>query len=227
MQIIGLTGGIATGKSTACEYLQNAGIPVIDADRLSRDALQPGTAAYRTVSSLFPEAIDGATGRLDRAKLGERIFGDARARMRLEAVVHPVVNWAIAKRLLWHWLLGCERVVVDVPLLFEARLDRWVSLTVVVAAAPPLQIERLQRRNNFEPGQAEARLGAQIPIEQKCRMADVVIRNEGDLEALHGELREKVLNRPRSTALHRWLYHRAVLAAGLAAALTAAILLFL
>ncbi|PJF19673.1 Dephospho-CoA kinase domain-containing protein-like [Paramicrosporidium saccamoebae] len=194
MQLIGLTGGIATGKTTASAYLQQQNIPVIDADLLSRQALEPGTSGYQKACRLFPQAVDKG-GLLNRGKLGDIIFNDVAARKKLEGIIHPEVQSAIVKTIIWYWFRGYCRVVLDIPLLFETRMDRWMSYTVVITVSGELQIGRLIERSHLTLEQAESRIAAQMPINTKCKLADVVIQNDGDIGALYKLLDVAVVRR--------------------------------
>jgi dephospho-CoA kinase len=207
MQIIGLTGGIASGKSTVAEYLRKNDITVIDADQLSREALVPGTVGYRKACKMFPTAVDLETGLLDRLKLGEIIFQDYTKRKALERIVHPIVIWGIIKSLAWHWLRGTERVILDVPLLFESRLDRWMSHTVVIATDTSRQLQRLAQRNSFTKQQSLDRINAQMPIEEKCQLADIIIHNDGTFEDLYRQIDEKIIRPIPNAFVHRILLH--------------------
>lgn len=210
MQIIGLTGGIATGKSSAVTYLQSQGIAVVDADLFAHQAIAPNTAGCRQVCASFPEAVLRG-GLLDRVRLGEIIFSDAKRRRQLERIVHPRVRWAMLKTILRYWLIGRDRVVLDIPLLFETGLHRWMSYTVVIKASHGHQINRLEKRNGLDRESAERRIAAQMPIERKAALADVVIDNEGDLLSLYQQLQLKVVARRPSYLIHRILCHLAPL----------------
>lgn len=193
MQLIGLTGGIASGKSTAAVYLEGRGIPVIDADRLAREALCPGQTAYRQVCRRFPAAV-GADGTLDRARLAELVFSDRAARRALEAIIHPVVQRRMALLIGWYWLRGCARVVLDVPLLFETRMDRWVSFSVLITASSATQLARLARREGWSPEHCRARIASQMDAGERIRRADIVIANDADdRAALHAQLEQLVV----------------------------------
>lgn len=206
MQIIGLTGGIATGKSSAVTYLQSQRIPVVDADLLAHQAIAPNTSGYRQVCASFPEAVLKG-GMLDRLRLGEIIFNDGKRRRQLERIVHPRVRWAMLKAILGYWLIGRDRVVLDIPLLFETGLHRWMSYTVVITASHEHQIDRLKKRNGLDRQPAERRIAAQMPVEGKAALADVVINNEGDLLFLYQQLQSKVVAKRPSYLVHRIFYH--------------------
>jgi dephospho-CoA kinase len=130
--VVGLTGGIATGKSTVSARLRGAQIPVVDADVLARDVVAPGTRALAQIERAFGPEVIRATGELDRARLGEIVFKDARARARLNAIVHPAVRRAMFRAVVRHWWAGEPVCVLDVPLLIESGIYRVVGRVVVV-----------------------------------------------------------------------------------------------
>ncbi len=187
MRIVGLTGGIASGKSTFAAALRALGVPVIDADRLARDAVAPGTPGLARIVAAFGREVLGPDGALDRRAMGARVFGDAAARACLEAIVHPAIRALFQAELAARRAEGHALVVYDVPLLFEKQLQREVDLTVVVWAPPPVQLARLRERDGLSQGEAESRLAAQLPIDEKAAQADVVVVNDGDRAALEAK----------------------------------------
>ena len=176
MRLVGLTGGIATGKSTFAAALRALGVPVIDADQLARRVVEPGTPALAEIATAFPGVV-GPGGRLDRKALGARVFGDEAARRRLEAITHPAIRAATAAETARLAAAGHELVFYDTPLLYEAGLDQGMALVVVVWAPREAQRRRLAARDGLAPGEAEARLAAQWPIEEKAELADAVVEN--------------------------------------------------
>jgi dephospho-CoA kinase len=176
MRLVGLTGGIATGKSTFAAALRALGVPVIDADQLARRVVEPGTPALAEIAAAFPGVV-GPDGRLDRKALGARVFGDEAARRRLEAITHPAIRAATAAETARLAAAGHELVFYDTPLLYEAGLDQGMALVVVVWAPREAQLRRLAARDGLAPGEAEARLAAQWPIEKKAELADAVVEN--------------------------------------------------
>ena len=139
--VIGLTGGIATGKSTVSKQLVARGIPVIDADILAREVVNPGTRALKKIVSTFGPDILREDGSLDRAKLGEIVFRDEEQRRKLNAIVHPAVRWGMAIGILKCWLRGERVCVLDVPLLIESKIHRWVGKVVVVYWYAPCHLQ--------------------------------------------------------------------------------------
>lgn len=178
---VGLTGGIATGKSYVVRRLREAGVPVVDSDVLAREAVAPGSAGLAAVLERFGADVLAPDGSLDRARLGELVFRDASARRDLEAIVHPIVRRGIAeffRELPQDAALG----VADIPLLYETHGERNFDKVIVVACAPETQLARVMARDGLSREAAEQRLAAQLPIEEKVRRADYVIRTDGAFE---------------------------------------------
>lgn len=189
MLVIGLTGGIACGKSTVAEMLRALGARVVDADEVARQVMTPGSPVLARVVERFGREILKPDGTLDRRRLGGLVFGDRQAREDLNRLTHPAILDAIRRRLEEARREGVETLVIDAPLLLEAGMEDWVDEVWVVACSREQQIDRLRRRDGFALAEAEARLAAQMPLEQKLRRAHRVIRNEGSLE----ETRRQVL----------------------------------
>lgn len=177
---VGLTGGIATGKSYVTARLHAAGLPTIDADRLAREAVAPGSPGLAAVVRRFGPDILTGTGALDRPKLGSIVFADDAARADLEAIVHPEVRRRISE-----WQASLARngyrgpAVADIPLLFETGRTADFDVIVVVACDPALQRQRLMERDGLSEEAANRRIAAQLPIGDKVRSADHVIRTDG------------------------------------------------
>ena len=184
MRLVGLTGGIASGKSTLAEALRSLGAPVIDADRLSREAVRSGSPALAAIVLEFGPGVLGPDAELDRKGMAARVFADPMARARLEAIVHPAVRAAVAAETARLDAEGHDLAFYDVPLLYERGLDREMDCVVVVHAPPSVQVSRLRARDGLGQAEAEARLDAQLPMDEKARLADVVVSNEGDIAAL-------------------------------------------
>lgn len=184
MRIVGLTGGIATGKSTFAAALRARGVPVVDADALSREAVEPGRPALAEIARAFGPGVLAPDGTLDRRKLGAVVFGDEGARRRLEAILHPAVRAAMAEETARLSAAGHELAFYDTPLLFEVGLDRLLDSVVVVFAPPEAQRARIVARDALPAAEADARIAAQLPIEEKARRADFVVENLGAPEEL-------------------------------------------
>jgi dephospho-CoA kinase len=198
--LVGLTGGIGSGKSTVARLLEERGAVVFDADALAREAVAAGAPGQVAVVERFGADVLGPGGELDREALASIVFADPAARRDLEAIVHPEVRRLFAE--------GCEayrdsdRVVVfSAPLLVETGMHTAFDVLVVVATSIPTQVERLLRDRAMSEEQVRARIAAQAPLEDKAAAADVVVDNEGsvaDLEAqvdrLWNDLRARVLS---------------------------------
>ena len=180
--LIGLTGGIASGKSTVARRLVEHGAVHIDADDLARRVVEPGKPAFDAIVAEFGQGVVGHDGRLDRPKLGELVFGDDAARARLNAIVHPAVRELSRKLIERAEAEDPDAVVVyDVPLLVEASVDHPFDLIVVTNAPRRTQVERLVEERGFDPIQAEARVDAQVDNTARLAIADVVIDTDGSM----------------------------------------------
>ncbi|MBD7984266.1 dephospho-CoA kinase [Sporosarcina sp. Sa2YVA2] len=179
--IIGLTGSIATGKSTVSRMLKNKGFPIVDADEIARLVVEPGSAVLKEIAAVFGEDVICPDGTLDREKLGARIFTNEEDRGKLNAIMHPAVRSEMIRQK-QQWLdEGAKTVVMDIPLLFESKLQSYVDKIIVISAKPAIQRERLIARNNLSESEADARIASQIPVSEKEKQADAVIHNDGSL----------------------------------------------
>ena len=175
---VGLTGGIATGKSYVLGQFRRRGVPCLDADELAHGVTAAGTEATAAIAARFGGGILAADGSVDRKKLGPIVFADAAARRELEAIVHPAVHRAIAMGLRAFEMMGDTRAIVDVPLLFETGSEKTFDKVIVTACAPETQLARLIERGLTEDA-ARQRLAAQWPTERKTSRADFVINTDG------------------------------------------------
>ncbi|KAG8446911.1 hypothetical protein GDO86_014384 [Hymenochirus boettgeri] len=183
MFLVGLTGGIASGKSTVVSILRELGCAVIDADVIARQVVHSGTSAYVHIVQHFGNEILLENGELDREKLGAIIFNDPKKRHLLNSLVHPQIRRVMLKQTLWYFFLGYKYVILDIPLLFESRsMIRYMKSTVLVYCDPQTQLERLIRRNNISKQEAQKRIAAQLPLDSKLPLADYVIDNSGERE---------------------------------------------
>jgi dephospho-CoA kinase len=187
MRVIGLTGGIATGKSTVARLLAALGAHVIDADVLARDVVAPGTEGLSAVAARFPGVVAG--GQLDRAKLAEHIFSQPEEREALNQIIHPRVRQGFLEASQALAAKGVDVVIYDVPLLFETKLEGFMSGIIVVRAPKEVQRARLIARNGLTPEQADARIAAQWPLEEKVRRANWLIDNSGTLQDTEAQVR--------------------------------------
>uniref|UniRef100_A0A5K3EUJ3 Dephospho-CoA kinase n=1 Tax=Mesocestoides corti TaxID=53468 RepID=A0A5K3EUJ3_MESCO len=193
MLLVGLTGGIATGKSTISDIIRENGYPVIDADAISRNVVDYDRAVQRSILKSFGSAVFNEDGtRVERDKLGEIIFADPQKKKILNAIVHPVVIRRIAAQILWNVMSGHVCVVLDIPLLFETGSIIWLmSEVVVVKCSAETQLSRLLMRNpDLSREAALRRIHAQMPMETKVSGATFVIDNEadGDFEGLRAQV---------------------------------------
>ena len=180
-QIIGITGGIASGKSTVSLYLQELGFTIVDADLASRAVVEPGEEAYHQVVKAFGEDILLTDGNIDRVKLGSIIFNDQEKRLLLNGIVHPAVrNWMRVKTEA-ALSAGEETVFMDIPLLFESKLTFMVDKTLLIYVDEQVQLKRLMNRNGLSETEAVARINSQMPLADKKALADAVIDNNGDI----------------------------------------------
>ncbi len=183
MLLVGLTGGIGSGKSTVARMLEERGAVVFDADVLAREAVAPGTPAHDAVVERFGSPVLLPGGDIDREALASIVFADPAARRDLEAIVHPEVRRLFAE--------GCERyagsdavVVFSAPLLVETGMHTAFDVLVVVSASTEAQVERLMRDRAMSEDDVRARIDAQLPLERKAEVADVIVDNDGTLEDL-------------------------------------------
>ena len=182
---IALTGGIATGKSYCLRRFAELGVPAIDADRLARDAVAPGTPGLAAVAARFGGGVIAADGSLDRGALGRIVFADTRARAALEAIVHPEVYRRIRE---WsaNQPAGTRVAIADIPLVYETGQEHEFDRVVVAACAPEEQLRRIAARDGLPHADARARIAAQWPIGEKVKRADIVIwtdRGNADTDA--------------------------------------------
>lgn len=180
MRLLGLTGGIASGKSTVSGFLRELGAAVLDADEIAREVVEPGTPALEDIARRFPGVL-GPDGRLDRTRLGERIFQSSQERTALNAIVHPRIQQAVLEKTQALAEQGVSLVIYDAPLLIENRLHEALDGVILVEIPPELQIARLMARNALTRAQAEERLAAQMPLAEKRRHATWIIDNSGDV----------------------------------------------
>jgi dephospho-CoA kinase len=179
MRRVALTGGIATGKSHVRAQFEHLGVPTIDADTLARDVVAAGTPGLKAVISRFGQGVLDDTGVLDRRKLGSIVFSDPLARRDLEEIIHPAVKNAIDT---WFESLGDAPpgfAIADIPLLYETGRHREFDAVIVTACDPTTQLTRIMARDGISEAEARARIAAQLPIDEKVRRANHVIRTDG------------------------------------------------
>ncbi|MFS1517655.1 dephospho-CoA kinase [Bacillus sp. SCS-151] len=187
--IIGLTGGIASGKSTVAKMLEKLGFPIVDADIIAREVVTAGESAYKKIIATFGEKVTQPNGELDREKLGNIIFHDEEKRQQLNSIVHPAVRKKMFERMDEYMKQGLQVVILDIPLLFESKLTDMVDKTLLVYVDPDVQLHRLMQRNNYLKHEAEARINSQMPLKDKISLASAVLNNNGSIlnteEQLH------------------------------------------
>ncbi|WP_309897293.1 dephospho-CoA kinase [Archangium sp.] len=189
MKLHGLTGGIASGKSTVSRMLRELGAHVLDADVIAREVVEPGTPGLQAVAERFPGVL-GPDGRLDRAKLGARVFGDPQERAALNALLHPLIGQQFMLRTQALAEQGVEHVLYDAPLLIENRLHLGMDGVVLVWVPREVQKARLMGRDGLDEAAAEARLAAQLPLDEKRQHATWVVDNSGELGTTRARVEE-------------------------------------
>jgi len=178
-KLVGLTGGIGTGKSTVARMIRDLGVPVIDADQLARQVVEPGQPAHAEIVAAWPDVVD-PTGAIDRKKLAARIFADPAGRARLEAITHPRITALAFEQAEALRQQGFRLAFLEAALLVETGLCARLDGLVVVAASEEQQLARVMARDGSSRSQVEARLRAQLPLEAKRRAATTIIDNSGD-----------------------------------------------
>lgn len=184
---VGLTGGVASGKTTAARGFEALGVPVIDADQIARQVVQPGQPALEEIRSAFGDEVLTASGKLDRARLRRLVFDDDEARRKLEAIVHPRIRETLTAQ---RDSVDGPYVVLVVPLLIESSWHDLVDRVLVVDVPEELQLERLMERDHVDEGLARRMLRAQLPRHERLAKADDILRNTGDTERLHRLIRQ-------------------------------------
>ncbi|WP_318614248.1 dephospho-CoA kinase [Sporosarcina sp. YIM B06819] len=191
--IIGLTGSIASGKSTVSAMLKRKGFPIVDADEIARLVVEPGSPVLLDISRQFGADIIKEDGSLNREKLGGLIFGNAEEREKLNGIIHPAIRQEMLRQK-DEWLSrGAQTVIMDIPLLFESKLQSFVDNIIVVSVSPEIQKERLIARNVLSQEEADARISSQLPMEIKEQGADAVLSNNGTEEETEKQLVEVLL----------------------------------
>ena len=190
MKLFGLTGGIASGKSTVAAKLRELGAAIVNADILSREVVEPDQPAWQKIVEQFGSGVIQADRTLDRQMLRKIIFDDPGARKRIEAIIHPRVRALAEQRIAEHQAAGAEIIVYEVPLLFEGNIHHWLRPVVLVACDPEIQIKRLQLRDNVSEADARKHIAAQMSLDEKRKLADYIIENNGSLADLERQVEE-------------------------------------
>ena len=187
LKVLGLTGGIGAGKSTVARLFAARGVPVLDADALSREVVAPGQPAHAQIAKVWPDAI-APDGTIDRKRLGHVVFADPAARAHLEAITHPHIQALAERRFAALAAAGQRLVVYEATLLVETGRHRDFDGLIVVTASPAVQLQRILARGGLDREAAQARLDAQAPVEAKLADATYVIDNNGDVAATEAQV---------------------------------------
>jgi dephospho-CoA kinase len=198
VKLVGLTGGIASGKSTVAAILRRLGAAIINADELSREVVQPGQEAWKEIIETFGSDILQPNKTLDRKRLRKIVFENPEARKKLETIIHPRVRSLAEQKMRQLAAVGHAIVVYEVPLLFEAHIQLWLRPVILVACEAATQKQRLRERDHLTDVEAQQHLDAQMSLEEKRRLADYVIENNGSLQELEQQVRA-VLQKIQST----------------------------
>ncbi len=193
-RVIGITGGIASGKSSVSTFIRELGFSVIDADVVAREVVEPGEEAYHEIVKEFGESILMPEGDINRAALGDLIFHNEDKRLKLNSIVHPAVRKRMRELAEKAFQDGAETVFMDIPLLFESKLTFMVEKTLLVYVDEEIQLARLMKRNNLSEKDALARIASQMPLKEKKALAEAVVDNNGDLEETKEQVRQVLTN---------------------------------
>jgi dephospho-CoA kinase len=189
MKIIGLTGGIGSGKSTAAQFLRSFGATVIDLDKVGHDVLKKNGGVYNQILSVFGDGILSADGEIDRTRLGKMVFGNPEALKRLNGIVHPAIDKKVDEAVTESGRRGVKVVVLEAAVMLEAGRS-WQSNEIWVVAAPEADvIKRIKNRPDYTEEIARTRIKAQITNEERIKQADVAIMNDSTLEALEAKVK--------------------------------------
>lgn len=180
--IIGLTGSIASGKSTVSRMLTELGYPVVDADMVARQVVEPGTATLLAIQDAFGADVIREDGTMDREKVGAIIFNDPASRKKLNDIIHPAIRQEMLKQRQAYLDAGHDTVIMDIPLLFESKLQHMVDKILVVSVSEEEQFRRLVERNQLTEQEARARIASQLPMSVKEAGADEVLDNNGTID---------------------------------------------
>ncbi|WP_074018178.1 dephospho-CoA kinase [Massilibacterium senegalense] len=193
-KVVGITGGIASGKSTVVTMLKEMKFPIIDADLIAREVVRVGEEAYEKIVEHFGSDILLEDHTINRAKLGEIVFNNEKERLALNAIVHPAVRKRMNEKK-EKWIAAGESVIfLDIPLLFESKLTNMVEKVLLIYVDEETQVERLMERNDFTQEQARSRIASQMQLKEKKTLSDAVIDNNGSVENTKTQLLEILRN---------------------------------
>ena len=188
--VIGLTGGIASGKSTVANMLRDKNIPIVDADIVAREVVEIGTDTYKKLVSEFGQEILNADKTLNRPKLGSIIFQNQEKREKLNSIMHPSIRTRMKEKTQKYIEEGHDVVVMDIPLLFESKLTHLVDKTLLVFVTEKTQLKRLMERNDLSEKEATDRINSQMPLSEKVKLSHAVIDNNGSLANTQQQLNQ-------------------------------------
>jgi dephospho-CoA kinase len=188
MKLVGLTGGIASGKSTVAAILQRLGAEIIDADRLAREVVEPGNPAWQEIIESFGTNVLRQDQTLDRKKLRTVVFGDPNKRKQLEAITHPRIRELAQRRIRELTARGASLIVYVAPLFFETGIHLWLRPVILVTCDPATQKQRLRERDHLSDEEIDRHLQAQMSLEEKRRLADYVVENVGSVDDLERQV---------------------------------------
>ena len=190
MKIVGLTGGISSGKSTVSSYLKQLKIPVIDADEVARKVVEPNSQGAREIRKTFGSDVFEEDGSLNRQKLGALIFSNAENRQKLDELLQPLIKIMILEEIEEYRQKGENMIVLDLPLLFEKQYEELCEEIIVVYVPRELQLERLMKRNQYTKQEALSRIDSQLSIEEKRKRATVLLDNQGTIQQLYQQVEQ-------------------------------------
>ena len=187
---LGLTGGIATGKSTASEYFRTQGVPVVDTDKIAHELMEPGQASYKAIVNEFGSKILNEDKTINRKKLGEIVFNNPSRLNLLNDLTHPLIRKETFRQMKECQQNGSSLCVVDVPLLFESNWNKYVDKTLVIYTTPELELKHLMERDGLSYREAIKRINSQLPLKEKVKKADYTIENTATIDKLEKQLSE-------------------------------------
>lgn len=190
MKIVGLTGGISSGKSTVSSYLKQLKIPVIDADEIARKVVEPNSQGAIEIRKTFGSDVFEEDGSLNRQRLGALIFSNAENRQKLDDLLQPLIKIMILDEIEEHRQKGENMIVLDLPLLFEKQYEELCEEIIVVYIPKELQLERLMKRNQYTKQEALSRIDSQLSIEEKRKRATVLLDNQGTIQQLYQQVEQ-------------------------------------
>ncbi len=190
MKVIGLTGGIGSGKSTVSQFLGELGATIIDADRIGHEVFKPDTEAWQEIVTTFGKQVVGAGGAINRKKLGAIVFGDTEARAQLNQIMHPRIYEHVKARLETYRRQGIAVVVLEAPLLLEAGWTSLVDEVWVTTAPEDIVLKRLRKRTRLSEAESQMRIRSQLGADERIKQADVVIDTSCSLDKLKAKARQ-------------------------------------